>query len=81
MLTCARAGSRYFRQLQEISDSVGEAHWDDVDVGLALERIRATQTELERKIVTGLARQRYVYTTCPPPAKETSLMSTAHPSI
>ncbi|KAH9986179.1 hypothetical protein BJV74DRAFT_878530 [Russula compacta] len=50
----------YFRQLQEISDSVGEAHWDDVDVGLALRRNRATQTELERRIITGRARQRYL---------------------
>lgn len=58
MLTCV--GSRYFRQLQEISDSVGEAHWDDVDVGLALRRNRAAQTELERRIITGRARQRYV---------------------
>jgi len=56
-LTCA--GSRYFRQLQEISDSVGEAQLDDVDVGLALERIRDAQTQLERTIVTGRARQRY----------------------
>lgn len=68
-LTCARAGSRYFRQLQEISDSVGEPQWDDVDVGLALERNRTTQTELERKIVTGLARQRYVRTTLFPPSE------------
>lgn len=53
------AGSRYFRQLQEISDSVGEAR-HDVDVGLALERVRDAQTQLERRIVTGRARQRYV---------------------
>jgi hypothetical protein len=56
--TCA--GSRYFRQLQEISDSVGEARWDDVDVGLALQRNRVVQTQLERRIVTGRARQRFV---------------------
>jgi hypothetical protein len=57
LLTCA--GSRYFRQLQEISDSVGEAQYD-VDVGLALQRVRDAQTQLERRIVTGRARQRYV---------------------
>jgi hypothetical protein len=57
LLTCA--GSRYFRQLQEISDSVGEAQYD-VDAGLALQRIRDAQTQLERRIVTGRARQRYV---------------------
>jgi hypothetical protein len=59
------AGSRYFRQLQEISDSVGEARWDDVDVWLALQRNREVQTQLERQIATGRARQRYVRPLCP----------------
>jgi hypothetical protein len=58
LLTCA--GSRYFRQLQEISDTVGEAQWDDVGVGLALQRNRDAQTQLERRIDTNRARQRYV---------------------
>ena len=79
LLTCA--GSRYFRQLQEISDSVGEAtQLDDVDVGLALHKIRDAQTQLEGRIVTGRARQRYVrylFIPCP----KCSLMSTAHPSV
>jgi hypothetical protein len=57
-LTCY--GSRYFRQLQEISDSVKEAEWGDVDVGLALERNGVAQAELERRINTGRARHRYV---------------------
>ena len=66
-----RAGSRYFRQLQEISDSVGEAHRNDVDeVGLALQRNTATQNEIERKIITGRARQRYVRVTLFRPARE-----------
>ena len=51
--------------MQEISDSVGEAQRDDVDVGLALQiqRNAATQAELDRRIITGRARQRYVCTT------------------
>jgi hypothetical protein len=61
--------SRYFRQLQEISDSVGEAQWNDVDIGLALQRNAETQTELDRKIITGRARQRYVRTTLFRPAR------------
>ncbi len=51
---------RYFRQLQEISDSVREAEWGDVDVELALRNNSAAQVELERKINTGRARQRFV---------------------
>ena len=77
-LTCA--GSRYFRQLQEISDSVGEAQLDDVDVGLALQRIRDAQTQLERRIVTGRARQRYARYLLSS-FQKCSLMSTAHPSV
>ncbi|KAI9509909.1 SNF2 family N-terminal domain-containing protein [Russula earlei] len=51
----------YFRQLQEISDSVGEAQRHDVDdVGLALQRNHLAQAELERRIITGRARQRYL---------------------
>ncbi|KAH9964865.1 SNF2 family N-terminal domain-containing protein [Russula dissimulans] len=50
----------YFRQLQEISDSVGEAQRDDVDTGLALQRNQEAQAELERRIITGRARQRYL---------------------
>ena len=78
LLTCT--GSRYFRQLQEISDSVGEAPWDDVDAGLALQRNMDIQTQLERKIVTGRARQRYVRHLSLYP-KALSLMNPAHPSV
>jgi hypothetical protein len=54
------SGSRYFRQLQEISDSVKEAERGDVDAGLALQRNGVVQAELERRINTARARQRYV---------------------
>ncbi|KAI9456133.1 SNF2 family N-terminal domain-containing protein [Lactarius psammicola] len=49
----------YFRQLQEISDSVREAEWGNVDAELALRNNSAAQAELERKINTGRARQRF----------------------
>ncbi|KAI9435845.1 SNF2 family N-terminal domain-containing protein [Lactarius indigo] len=49
----------YFRQLQEISDSVRDAEWGD-DVEQALRNNRAAQAELERKINTGRARQRFL---------------------
>ncbi|KAF8259089.1 SNF2 family N-terminal domain-containing protein [Lactarius quietus] len=50
----------YFRQLQEISDSVREAELGEVDVEVALRNNRAAQAELERKINTGRARQRFL---------------------
>lgn len=56
---------RYFRQLQEISDSVREAEWGGVGVELALRKNSATQAELERKINTGRARQRFVRSDSP----------------
>jgi E3 ubiquitin-protein ligase SHPRH len=56
---------RYFRQLQEISDSVREEEWGDVDVEVALRKNRAAQAELERKINTGRARQRFVRSDSP----------------
>jgi E3 ubiquitin-protein ligase SHPRH len=56
---------RYFRQLQEISDSVREAEWGDIDVESALQKNRAAQAELERKINTGRARQRFVSSESP----------------
>jgi hypothetical protein len=68
-LTCS--GSRYFRQLQEISDSVKEAEWGDVDAGLALQRNGVAQAELERRINTGRARQRFVRPIPSPPLRET----------
>ncbi|KAH9001925.1 SNF2 family N-terminal domain-containing protein [Lactarius hatsudake] len=49
----------YFRHLQEISDSVRDAEWGD-EVEQALRNNRAAQAELERKINTGRARQRFL---------------------
>lgn len=52
---------RYFRQLQEISDSVTEATWDE-EQGLAgaIQECKLEQNELEAKINTGRARHRYL---------------------
>lgn len=50
----------YFRHLQEISDSVMEEEWGVVDVEVALRKNCAAQAELERKINTGRARQRFL---------------------
>ncbi|KAH9919617.1 SNF2 family N-terminal domain-containing protein [Fomitopsis serialis] len=49
----------YFRQLQEISDTVAEAAWGD-SVEVALADIARDQAELETKITTGRAHQRYL---------------------
>ncbi|OCH83870.1 hypothetical protein OBBRIDRAFT_786844 [Obba rivulosa] len=49
----------YFRQLQEISDTVAEAEWEgEVDVAVAT--ARAEIAELDVKMNTGRARQRYM---------------------
>jgi hypothetical protein len=56
---------RYFRHLQEISDSVMEEEWGVVDVEVALRKNCAAQAELERKINTGRARQRFVRSDSP----------------
>lgn len=50
---------RYFRQLQEISDTVTEITWEG-DVRVAIASARADQTDLDAKINTGRARQRYL---------------------
>ncbi|THH15865.1 hypothetical protein EW146_g4683 [Bondarzewia mesenterica] len=50
---------QYFRQLQEISDSVVETDWDG-DIEMAIEDNEATGKELDVKINTGRARQRYL---------------------
>jgi E3 ubiquitin-protein ligase SHPRH len=63
---------RYFRQLQEISDSVREAEWGDVGVEQALRDNSAAQAELERKINTGRARQRFVRSDSPSAKKNWS---------
>ncbi|KAH9943662.1 SNF2 family N-terminal domain-containing protein [Amylocystis lapponica] len=49
----------YFRQLQEISDTVAEADWEG-DVRDAITTAQAEQNELDAKINTGKARQRYL---------------------
>ncbi|KAL1937944.1 hypothetical protein VTO73DRAFT_12694 [Trametes versicolor] len=49
----------YFRQLQEISDTVAEALWEG-DVQDAIRDIREQQGVLETKINTARARQRYM---------------------
>ncbi|KAH7925001.1 hypothetical protein BV22DRAFT_1034512 [Leucogyrophana mollusca] len=49
----------YFRQLQEISDTVAEVVWEGgVDVAMGI--LEAEQAELDGKINTGRARQRYL---------------------
>ena len=50
---------RYFRQLQEISDSVAEVTWES-GLDLAIQAAKAEQNELEAKINTGRARHRYL---------------------
>ncbi|KAA1466872.1 hypothetical protein DENSPDRAFT_831779 [Dentipellis sp. KUC8613] len=49
----------YFRQLQEISDSVVAAEWEG-NLENAIEECKATQTELDTNIKTRRARQRYL---------------------
>lgn len=50
---------RYFRQLQEISDTVQEVEWDN-SVEDALQKNQTTRTELDKKINTARARHRYL---------------------
>ena len=50
----------YFRQLQEISDSVTDAVWEEATIALALEASLTERTVLETKINTTRARQRYL---------------------
>ncbi|CAA7263986.1 unnamed protein product [Cyclocybe aegerita] len=50
----------YFRQLQEISDSVGEIEWGDRTIPEALQAYEDEKTELEAKIKMSRARQRYL---------------------
>lgn len=51
--------SRYFRQLQEISDSVAEAEWEGT-VEDNIEDARILQEQLGTKVNTLRARQRYL---------------------
>ena len=48
-----------------------EAEWGDVDAGLALQRTGVAQAELERRVNTGRARQRFVRPIPSPPLRET----------
>jgi E3 ubiquitin-protein ligase SHPRH len=50
----------YFRQLQEISDSVAEADWEESSFLAAQQACQAEMAELERKINTARARLRYL---------------------
>lgn len=50
----------YFRQLQEISDSVAEVTWDEPTVGAAIEVSTTKKVELDTKINTARARHRYL---------------------
>jgi E3 ubiquitin-protein ligase SHPRH len=49
----------YFRQLQEISDSVAEVTWEST-IDVALQESAAERNELEAKINTSRARHRYL---------------------
>jgi E3 ubiquitin-protein ligase SHPRH len=51
--------SRYFRQLQEISDTVIDAEWEG-SLDEAMQLIQNEQTALTGKINMGKARQRYL---------------------
>lgn len=50
----------YFRQLQEISDSVADVQWEEPTLEMAIEDCIEERTELEGKINTNRARHRYL---------------------
>ena len=50
---------RYYKQLQSISDSLKEAEWSG-SVDEAIAASNTLQAELDGKIKTGKARERYV---------------------
>lgn len=50
----------YFRQLQEISDSVTDAVWEEATVAMALQASLIERTTLETKMNMTRARQRYL---------------------
>lgn len=50
----------YFRQLQEISDSVTDAVWEEATVAMALQASLDERKTLETKMNTTRARQRYL---------------------
>jgi E3 ubiquitin-protein ligase SHPRH len=49
----------YFRQLQEISDSVTEVEWEG-DILAAIETCKAQQADMDTMINTARARMRYL---------------------
>ena len=53
-------GILYFRQLQEISDSVTDAEWEEATVAMALQASLTERTILETKMNTTQAQQRYL---------------------
>lgn len=50
----------YFRQLQEISDSVTDAVWEEATIAMALQASLVERTTLETKMNMTRARQRYL---------------------
>ncbi|TFK26931.1 hypothetical protein FA15DRAFT_666880 [Coprinopsis marcescibilis] len=50
----------YFRQLQEISDSVAEVDWEEPTLEVAIEVARADRAEHDEKLNTNRARHRYL---------------------
>ena len=52
----------YFRQLQEISDSVTDVEWEEATIAMALEASSTERMTLETKMNTTRARQRYLDT-------------------
>ena len=50
----------YFRQLQEISDSVAEVEWEEESVEAAIQVCVTDKASLDAKMNTARARQRYL---------------------
>lgn len=50
----------YFRQLQEISDSVADVDWEESSLICSQRACQAEMTELEQKMNTARARLRYL---------------------
>lgn len=50
----------YFRQLQEISDSVTDVVWEEATIAMALQASLGERTTLENKMNMTRARQRYL---------------------
>jgi E3 ubiquitin-protein ligase SHPRH len=50
----------YFRQLQEISDSVAEVEWEEPTLELAIQNCVTNRTDYDAKINMNRARHRYL---------------------